>query len=231
MVISRKVGIFNVGHHVPFKTAHLTTLQTLVQILIHFLNAGIHIVQVPWKSRELRKHFATIPHSSYCLPSKQKSSNRASLFSSRNSSLKGDRKWAHDLNRGKAFFVVPVAMDRQRVSRFEDFGTHLALIIPRTVDIFNVIENVLFPSTSFVAHDANKQILFHFPHTRFDISWKWNASVGSLIRPQNARWICDKILYCIFCPVNMLRSSLWRLEMCTLRVFLELCSFPQYGQL
>ena len=49
-------------------------------------------------------------------------------------------------------------MDRQRGSGFEDFGTHLALIIPRTVDIFNVIENVLFPSTSFVAHDANKQI-------------------------------------------------------------------------
>ena len=66
--------------------------------------------------------------------------------------------------------MVPVAMDRQRVSGFEDFGTHLALIIPRTVDIFNVIENVLFPSTSFVAHDANKEILFHFPHTRFDIS-------------------------------------------------------------
>ena len=46
MVISREVGIFNVGHHVPFKTAHLTTLQTLVQILIHFLNAGIDIVHV-----------------------------------------------------------------------------------------------------------------------------------------------------------------------------------------
>ena len=61
-------------------------------------------------------------------------------------------------------------MDRQRVSRFEDFGTHLALVVPWAMDIFNVIENVLLPSTSFVAHDANKQIFFHFPHTRFDIA-------------------------------------------------------------
>ena len=142
-VISRKVCVFDVCHHVPFKTTHLATLETLVQILIHFLNAGIHIVHVPWKNRELRKHLA--------IPS----------------------------DRGYAFFVVPVAMDWQRVSRFEDFWTHLALIVPRTVDVLNVIENVLLPSTSFVAHDANKQIFFHFPHTRFDIAWKWNASVGN----------------------------------------------------
>ena len=66
--------------------------------------------------------------------------------------------------------MVSVAMDRQRISRLEDFGTHLALILARTVDVLNVIENVLLPSTSFVAHDANKQIFFHFPHTRFDIA-------------------------------------------------------------
>ena len=66
--------------------------------------------------------------------------------------------------------MVPVAMNRQRVSGFENFGAHLALIVPRTVDVLNVIENVLLPSTSFVAHDANKQIFFHFPHTRFDIA-------------------------------------------------------------
>ena len=47
MVISGKMGIFNVRHHVPFKIAHLATLETLVQILIHFLNAGIDIVHVP----------------------------------------------------------------------------------------------------------------------------------------------------------------------------------------
>ena len=46
-VISRKVCVFDVCHHVPFKTTHLATLETLVHILIHFLNAGIHIVHVP----------------------------------------------------------------------------------------------------------------------------------------------------------------------------------------
>ena len=66
--------------------------------------------------------------------------------------------------------MIPVAMDRQRVSGFEDFGTHLALIVPRTMNVFDVVENVLLPSASFVAHNTNKQIFFHFPHTRFDIA-------------------------------------------------------------
>ena len=66
--------------------------------------------------------------------------------------------------------MVPVAVDRQRVSGFEDFWTHLALIVPWAMDVLYVIENVLLPSASFVAHDANKQIFLHFPHTRFDIA-------------------------------------------------------------
>ena len=164
MVISGKVCIFDMRHHVPLQTAHLITLQTLVQILIHFLNAGIDILHVPWNSRELRKHFA-IP------------ANRGNAFF---------------VNDDSAFFVVPVAMHRQRVSRFEDFWTHLALIVSRTVDVLNMIVNVLLPSTSFVAHDAKKQIFFHFPHTRFDIAWKWNASMENfdqVAKCQLNRWL------------------------------------------
>ena len=47
MVISGKVCVLNVCNHVSFQATHLAALQTLVQILIHFLNAGIDIVRVP----------------------------------------------------------------------------------------------------------------------------------------------------------------------------------------
>ena len=65
-------------------------------------------------------------------------------------------------------FVISIAMDRQRVSRLECFGTHCARVVARKVDVLDMVRHVLFPCAGFVAHQANKQILFNFPHTRFD---------------------------------------------------------------
>lgn len=63
--------------------------------------------------------------------------------------------------------MISVAVDRQRVARFESFWTHFAWIVPREVDVFNVVGNVLLSSGAFAANDTKPQVVGHPLDIRF----------------------------------------------------------------
>lgn len=45
-VVAREMGVFNMSHHVASVRTLFHALETVKQVVIHFLDAGIDIVQV-----------------------------------------------------------------------------------------------------------------------------------------------------------------------------------------